>query len=140
MIGSALKNTEKPSVFMLLVIFGTISLLSLFNESLGLIQNPISLMSVFIPLIVILVYIFLWWWLGLIRRLNDKLPNNDFACFGTLIGCSILTYCVLITFFIIGDNPEILNFNLLIKPSFFQLITLYLFGLSTLKVKRINFE
>ncbi|MFL3649814.1 MAG: hypothetical protein ACI6PR_01205 [Pseudoalteromonas sp.] len=140
MISSAIKNTEKPSLFIMLVVFGTISLLTLFNESLGLIQNPISLISVFIPLIVILVYIFLWWWLGLIRRLNCQLPSNDFACFGTLVGCSILTYSVLITFYIVGNNPDVLNFKLLIEPSFFQLVTLYLFGLSTLKVKRINFD
>lgn len=140
MLSATYKSIEKPKTYLLLIVFCTLSIFSFFETGREFISNPISLNALSIPIICMIAYMIVWYWFAFIRGLNYSLSDNDLACFGTWIGCSILVFCVIVTLNYFTNNAENLSASILIEPKFIQIITLYFLGIETVKIRRVDFE
>lgn len=140
MLSATYKSIEKPKTYPLLIAFFTISIFSLFETGRKFISDPVSLDALAIPVICIFAYIIVWYWFDLIRFLNYSLSDNDMACFGTWIGCSILVFCIAVTLNFFAINTESLSADILVEPEFIQIVTLYFLGIETIKIRRFNFD
>ncbi|MEW9899816.1 hypothetical protein ABWL39_14430, partial [Chitinivorax sp. PXF-14] len=97
MLGNILGVVEKTNTRPLLITFIALSFVTLLNGG-ALLKNPFSEQAFGIPVAILFAYCVVWYWSSLIHWLNASLSSNDIASFGPLVGCSILAFCLLVTF------------------------------------------
>jgi hypothetical protein len=119
----------------LLMIFGALTLLSVFPDSSPL-ADPFSLAALVLPVAMGMSYLMVLSWIVFIGRLNLGLRDGDWANMGVLIGGSGLAYCLCILLWYVSKTPDPLDIKILDAADFVRFVTLYLLSVVTMRVPR----
>lgn len=136
MLREAFKTIRAIKPVYLLIVFSTLSIIARFNDDLHLLENPVSLHALTIPVLAVMGHFMTLLWIGFISLLKHLLPETDGGDFAILAACSLLAFNLLITFSYMSNNPNILNASLLIKPGFIYTCTMYIMSLVAFNIKR----
>lgn len=128
MISDALNSIKNIKPFFLLNIFLTLSL-SLLVCGHEILENPLSLRTISIPIIGLFSYAVVWYWIDFVIWFKHCLPKEDLINLGKWLACSILTFALLLTFSYLGDDG--VNEELIRRPGFTYTLTLYPFAFVT---------
>ena len=129
MLREAFKTIRTIKPVYLLIVFNTLSILAKYNDTLHLLDKPISLYALTIPLFAFVGEFMALLWIGIMSQSGKR----DFV---VLVACSLLAFSLLITFSYLSNNPNILNTSLLVKPGFIYTCTLYIMSLVAFNVNR----
>jgi hypothetical protein len=135
MLKEILGVVEKTNTRPLLIVFVALAL-STFDKKGGPLADPMSWKSLVLPVLVFISYTLVWMWIEFVHRLNDRLADNDIASWGPLVGCSVLAFCIVLTFWYLANHPDHISFSLLGDPGFVRLAALYLLAAETIKIER----
>ncbi|WP_208457703.1 hypothetical protein [Burkholderia pyrrocinia] len=136
MLKDILGVVEKVNTKPVLIAFIAICMVTVHDDGLKLLVDPISPNLVLVPVAVLISYILVWLWIWRINVMNAGLADNDIASIGVIIGCSILTICILIAFSYLSSHPNGLTFALLGNVDFVRFATLLLLAIETIKIER----
>lgn len=128
MISDVLNAIKNIKPFFLLNIFLTLSL-SLLVCGQELLAEPISLKTLSIPILGIVSYALVWYWIDFVIWFKHLLPAEDLVNLGKWLACSILTFALLLTFSYLGDKNA--AGELFRRPGFTYTLTLYLLAFVT---------
>ena len=126
---------EKANTRPLLIVFAALSLATL-QEGAQLLKDPFQWSALMLPIAVFSAFGVVWGGFVVLHRLYAALPDNDIMSWGPVIGCSILAFCLLVSFQYLSTHPQGLSFELLSAPGFVRLLMLYLLAVETIKVRR----
>lgn len=134
MIKEILGAIEKVNSGPLLVTFLGLSLAS-FCGIYRPFEGVISAQTLGLAALVFVAFLLLIGWVTLVVHLDVGLEDEDPVRPGALIGCILLAFSILITFFYLASHPQGLALSLLGEPGFVRLCTLYLLAIETMKIR-----
>lgn len=102
----------------------------------GPLNDPFSLISATIPLLIATAHLLVGFWIQFVRGLNYRLTDLDRGDWSMLIGGSGLAFCLCVAAWYVSNTPDPLSFNILADVDFIRLFTLYLLSMETIKVPR----
>lgn len=130
MISDVLNTIKNIKPFFLLNIFLTLSM-TLMVCGQEILIEPISLKAFSIPVLGIISYALVWYWIVFVIWLKHFLPRKNFVNLGAWLACSILTFALLLTFSYLGVSYKNGVGELIGRPGFTYTLTLYLLALVT---------
>lgn len=137
MLKEMLGVVEKTDTYPLLVSFTALSLACVYKSG-ELLRDPYSIdVAVIIPA-VLCGYILIWGWKQLIRSMDSRLSSSDIVHHGPIVGCAILSCCLLVTFSYLSSHSEGLSFSLLGDRRLIWILNMYLLAAETIKIKRYD--
>lgn len=101
-----------------------------------LLRHPISWRLVALPPMVIFAYGLVWVWVWRINCMNSRLSESDIASIGVIVGCCILSVCLVIAFSYLAAHPQGITLAILGDVSFIRFLTLILLAMETIKIER----
>lgn len=119
----------------LLAVFLGITLTTYFPFP-GPLDNPFSLVSATLPVLITVAHLLLGFWIEFVTGLNSKLSDLDRGDWGVLIGGSGLAFCLCVACWYVAHTPDPLSLKILVNADFIRLFTLYLLSMETLKIPR----
>ena len=128
MFAEVFKTIRGIKPFFLLVIFFTLSMTAYYEGSV-LLENPITVRALFIPLMAFISYVLAWGWVFFVIRASNVLSQDDLCNLGFLVACSVMVFALLITVSYFSNHYENINFSVLKKPGFIYTCTLYIMSL-----------
>ncbi len=128
MISDVLTAIRNVKPFFLLNIFITLSL-SLLVCGQEILIEPISVKTLSIPILGLISYGLVWYWIDFVIWFKYLLPKEDLLNLGIWLACLILTFALLLTFSYLGDKNAV--GELFRRPGFTYTLTLYLLAFVT---------
>jgi uncharacterized BrkB/YihY/UPF0761 family membrane protein len=119
----------------LLIVFAALTI-STFTPGGGPLKDPFSAASLALPFFVFFSYVAIVFWVLFVRVLNGRLADHDLANWGTILGGSVLSFCLCITLWYLSHVPDPMSFKILGSEGFVRVFFLFLFSVETINVKR----
>lgn len=135
MLTEVLGVVEKANTRPLLIAMTTLSLLVRATGG-AILGDPFTWALVVILPLGVMAYVLVIGWIYMIQGMNARLPENDMASWGPIIGSSLLAFCLLLTFSYVSSHPEGLSLSLLGEPDFVYVCTVFLLATETAKIRR----
>lgn len=137
MLKEMLGVVEKTNTYPLLVSFTALSLACIYNSG-ELLRNPYSSHLLIMIPAVLCAYILIWGWKQIIRNMDAGLSLSDIVHHGPMVGCAILSCCLIITFSYLSSHSEGLSLSLLGDRRLIWILNMYLLAAETIKIKRYD--
>lgn len=119
----------------LLIVFAALAI-STFAPEGGPLENPFSAGSLALPFFVMFSYVAIVYWVLFVRGLNSRLTDHDLANWGPILGGSVLSFCLCVTFWYVSHVPDPMSFKLLGSEGFVRIFFLFLFSVETINIER----